>query len=54
MLYNETIRKILDLKSYKTCFTLLKVFSYISMLFAIYFLGLNTQNLTGYGALREK
>lgn len=47
MLYNETIRKILEVKSYETLMSLLKVFSYVCIFFAIYLVGLNSRQYNG-------
>ena len=53
MLYNETIRKILEIKSYETWISLLKVFSYLCIFLAIYFFGLNSQAFTNFFNERE-
>lgn len=48
MLYNETIRKILEVKTYETLISVLKVFSYFCIFLAIYLVGLNSRQFNGF------
>ena len=48
MLYNETIRKILEVKKYETLISVLKVFSYFCIFLAIYLVGLNSRQFNGF------
>ncbi len=53
MLYNDTIRKILEIKRYETAISLLKLLSYINIFLAVFFFGLNSQDFTSYFAKKE-